>query len=350
MSSPTTRKVLELAAILLGLSLAAPLWGQTGGLTGTVTLQDGSRCFKCTVSIDRLDIKGNYKVKTNKKGHYVYIGLPIGNYKVRLLDPGGNQLYYINGVHLGLGGPTTLNFNLPKEMKQAAQANPQAAQQAVAQQKEAKKFAGLKQFFDQGNALYSQKNYAAAAAQFEKAVPLAAGKNLPVVLGRLADAYHMAHMDSKAISTYQKILQLTPDDAGIYNNLGNVYAGMGNSAQAEQAFQKAATLDPTHAAMYYFNLGAVMYNQGKMNQAAAAFQKSTAIDPKYDGSEAWYLEGQALMSKATMSANGKVKAPPGTVEAFKQYLKLAPNGPDAAAAQGMIQTLEGKVQTQYKKR
>ena len=348
MISPKFKKAVGWAAVLLGLCLAAPLWAQTGGLTGTVTLQDGSRCFKCTVSIDRLDIKGIYKVKTDKKGHYIYIGLPIGNYKVVLLDPKGNQLYYFNGVHIGLGDPTPLNFNLPKEMKQAAQSNPQAAQQVQQQAKEAKKFAGLKQYFDQGNALYNQKQYAQAAAAFEKAVPFAAGKNLPVVLARLADAYHQAHMDAKALTTYQKILQLTPDDAGIYNNLGNVYATMGNSAAAAQAFQKAASLDPTHAAMYYFNLGAIMYNQGKMDQAADAFKKATTADPKY--AEAYYLEGQALMSKATMTANGKVSAPPGTLEAFKEYIKLAPNGPDAAAAQGMIQTLEGKVPTQYKKR
>ncbi len=347
MSSPGMRKALGCAAVFLGLSLSAPLFGQTGGLRGTVTLQDGSRCVKCTVSIDRLDVKGNYKVKTDKKGHYVYIGLPIGSFKVTVYDPTGKELWYFNGVHVGMGDPTPLDFNLPKEMKRAAQANPQAAQQSQKEEKEAKKFAGLKQFYNQGNALYGQKDYAGAAAAFEKAVPYAAGKNLPVILSRLADSYHMAHLNDKAVATYQKVLQLTPDDATIYNNLGNVYAGMGNSAAAEQSFQKAASLDPTHAAMYYFNLGAIMYNQGKMDQAATAFKKAVSIDPKY--AEAYYLEGQALMSKATMSAGGKVSAPAGTLAAFKKYIELAPNGPDAAAAQGMIQTLEGKVQTQYKK-
>ena len=30
----------------------------------------------------RTDIKGNYKCKTNKKGHYFYNGLPLGTYNI----------------------------------------------------------------------------------------------------------------------------------------------------------------------------------------------------------------------------------------------------------------------------
>ena len=348
MNSPKMRHTLGFAALLLSLSLTVPVFAQEGGLEGKATLEDGSPCAKCTITMDRTDEAGNFKVKTNKKGNYVYMGLPSGFYKITLYDSSGKQLYYLNGVHIQLGEEMTdVDINLKKAMQKAEAANPQAAQQIQEEEQAAKKFAGLKQAFTTGNSLYSAKNYVGAAAAFKEALPYAKGKNVPVVLGRLADSYRMAKINDKAVATYQKVLQLTPDDANVYNNLGNVYANMGNIPAAQQAFQKAATLDPIHASTYYFNMGAIMYNQNKMAAAAAAFKKATSIDPKY--AEAYYLEGMALMGQAKVDANGKSVAPPGTLEAFKNYIKLAPNGSDAAAANAIIQTLEGTIQTSYQK-
>ncbi len=349
----SARKILGLAFAFAALGIGLPAYAQTGGVSGKAILQDGKPCVKCIVLIERQEIKGVYKTKTDKKGEYVYIGLPIGNYKITLQSPSGQQLFYIM-KHIGLGEPEEVDFNLPKEairQKQEQQAeekaNPQMAKQAEEQAKEEKQFKGLKQVFDQGNALYNQGQYKQAAAAFEQAVPLAKGKNLPVVLSRLADTYSKAKENDQAIATYQKALALTPDDAALHNNLGSVYASMGKFQDAQAQFEKAATLDPTNAGRYYFNIGAIMYNAGKMDDALTAFKKVISVDPK--NAEAYYLEGQALMGKATMTADGKVKAPAGTIEAFQEYLKLDPNGPNAAAAKAMIATLQGKVSTQYKK-
>jgi tetratricopeptide (TPR) repeat protein len=342
------QRMAALAAVLMALAVATPMWAQTGGLTGKTTLQNGQPCVKCTIQIDRLDIRGTYHVKTDKKGQYIYIGLPIGQYKVTLLGPDGSVLFYFNNFHVGLGDPTQLDFNLPKEMKEQKQENPQEAKQAEEQSKEAKKFEGLKEFFNQGNEAYQQKNYQAAIDAYEKALPLAGGKNATIVLSRLAESYDKLHQYDQAVATYQKIIQASPDDADAYNNLGSVYAEMNKLPEAQQAFQKAATINPTRAGTYYFNLGAILYNQGKMDEALDAFKKAVAADPK--NATAYYYEGQSLMGKATMTADGKVSAPPGTIEAFKKYLELEPHGPNAAAAQAMIQTITGKVQTQYKKK
>lgn len=332
--------------------MVIPGYAQTGGVEGKAIRQDGKPCVKCIILIQRQEIKGNYKTKTNKKGEYVYIGLPIGNYKVILQSPTGQPLFYVM-KHVGLGGPTEVDFNLRKEMareqeqrQEEMKKNPEMAKAAAKQAKEEKQFKGLKQMFDQGNALYNKGQYKEAAAAFDKALPLAKGKNVPIVLARLADSYAKAKENPQAVAAYQKALAANPNDAAMHNNLGSVYASMGKLQDAETQFQKAATLDPTNAARYYFNIGAIMYNAGKMDKALTAFKKVISLDPK--NAEAYYLEGQALMGKATMGANGKVKAPDGTIEAFKQYLKLDPNGPNAAAAKAMIATLEGKVSTTYK--
>src|SRR5581483_6492233 len=224
--------------------------------------------------------------------------------------------------------------------------NPEMVKQIEQQEKEQKQYTGLKQLFDQGQALYNEKKYAEAAAMFEQALPLAKDKNVPIVLSRLADTYHKARQLDKAQEYYVKAIEAKPDDASLHNNLGNVYADMGKTTEAVAEFQKAAQIDPPGASRYYFNLGAIMYNQGKMDEAASAFKKATELDPKF--ADAYFLLGQSLMGKMTMDASGKVITVPGTAEALKEYLTLEPTGEYAAQAQGMLQTIEGKVETEFK--
>jgi tetratricopeptide (TPR) repeat protein len=328
---------------------AAPVFAQTGGLSGKVTLADGSPCVKCMVKIERMEIKGNYPVKTDKKGQFVYVGLPIGNYKVTFLDPDGRQLFNFSGKHVGMGDPTDASLDMAKEVasqKKEQMANPEVQKQIQEQKKEEKQFSGLKQLYDQGSALFDQKQYAQAAAAFEQAAAVAKDKNLVTVLTREAESYHKAHMEDKAVETYQKAIGAAPGDAGLHNNLGSVYADMGKISEAQQEFQKSAELDPANAARAYYNMGVVMYNKGKMDEAADALKKSINLDPK--NATAYFLEAQALMGKATMTPDGKVVAAPGTVEALQTYLKLEPNGSYAQAAQAMLQTVQGQIQTEVK--
>ena len=361
---PDTRKFLErsslrlrhggrsltgLFVILAAFAMALPGHAQTGGLTGKVTLQDGSPCVKCTVQIERQEIKGNYHVNTNKKGEFVYVGLPIGNYKITFLDPDGHQLFNFSGKHVGLGDPTDASLDMAKEMataKKEQQANPQAQKQLQEEAKEQKQFTGLKQLFDQGNALFAQGQYEQAAAAFDQAAALAKDKNLVAVLTREAESYHKARQNDKAVEIYQKAIAGSPADASLHNNLGSVYADMGKIPEAQQEFEKSAQLDPASASRAYFNLGVVMYNKGKMDEASAALKKSLELDPKY--ADAYFLEAQSLMGKATLTPDGKVVAAPGTIEALQSYLKLEPNGKYAQSAQAMLESITGKVQTEVK--
>ena len=345
MTSTTIRRCVQalvVAAILAGVT---PLFAQTGGVTGSAKDAQGNICAGYPIIIERQDVKGTYKTKTNKKGKFVYIGLPIGEYKIILNDPSGKQLFYITH-HIGLGDPTEVDFNLQKEMQQQAK-SPEVEKQQAEQQAQQKAFQNLSQIYTQGNTLYTQGDYAGAAAMFEKAVPMAKGKNLGVVLSRTADSYDKAKQYDKAIDFYQKAIALTPTDAGLYTNLGNVYANMNKIPEAQAQYEKAAQLDPAHAAQAYYNIGAVMTNTGHMQEAADAFKKATEADPKY--ADAYFLEAEALVGLAKTGPDGKVIPAPGTVDALQNYMKLDPNGKYAAQAQAMLQSLTGQVQTQYKK-
>lgn len=363
MSLSGLRKVMGLAVGFVLLAGVAPLFAQTGGITGICKGQKGEPLVDHKILIERQQVRGNYPTKTNKKGEYIYIGLPIGDYKVTLKDPNGRDLFF-QGTHVGIGDPTELNFDLAKEtaraqeeQKKELESNPELRRQREELDKDLKQNAGLREYFDQGVALMDEKKYAEAAQMFEQALPLAKGKDVPTVQARVADAYGKAakaetspegrtKAREKAVEYFQKAIESNPADAGWHDGLGNVYAEMRKVAEAAAEFKKAAELNPTQASRYYFNYGVVMYNTGNMDEAAGAFKKATEIDANY--ADAFYWQGLALMGKASMTADGKVTAPPGTVENLETYLKLEPNGKNAESARAMLQTVQGQIQTEYK--
>ena len=342
----------------LGLAIVLGIWigagtahAQNGGLTGHVTLPDGTACVKCPIIIERQSVKGHYETKTDKKGNYVYIGLTPDQYKITLEDPTtGKVLYYI-GHHVGMGDPTEVNFDLPKEMAQQQKeqkSNPAYQQQQAEQQKETQQFNTLKQVFDQGQALEAQKQWAEAAAMMQKAEPMAAknAKNLAAVMEHEASDLQNAKMYDQAAQIYEKLIAADPTNATFHSDLGTTYASQGKAQEGEAECAKAGQTSPADGTRCYFNLGAIANNAGKMDDAANAFQKATQLDPK--NADAFFLEGQALMGKATMGPDNKIVPAPGTVEALQTYLQLDPNGKYAASAQSMLASIQGGVQTEYK--
>ncbi|MBI1941740.1 MAG: tetratricopeptide repeat protein [Acidobacteria bacterium] len=347
------RRVVGFLIVLGALTGVAPLLAQTGGLTGKALDETGNPLVGYPVIIERQDIKGTYKTKTNKKGEYIYIGLPIGNYKVSLQDPQGRVLFFFT-ARVGLGEPTPMDFDLAKEkaiaretQQKQIEENPEMKRQMEEQAKEQKEFTGLKDIFEQGNSLYAQNKYPEAAGFFEKALPLAKDKNLAIVLAKLGDTYHKARQFDKSADNYRKAIELKPEEATYHNGLGNAYAEMGKIPEAAEEFKKAAELDPTQASRFYFNYGAVMYNTGKMDEAAGAFKKAVEIDRNF--ADAHFLLAQTLMGKVTYDDDGNVIPPEGQIEALEAYLELEPQGKNAPAAQQLLQTLQGKIETQFTK-
>src|SRR5260370_37637635 len=89
-----------------GVSLA-----QISSMEGDVKAEDGGPVKGAMVKIERKDIKGHYEVKSDKKGHYFYGGLPLGTYKVTL-EIEGKVRDSVDNVRTQLGDPKEVNFNL----------------------------------------------------------------------------------------------------------------------------------------------------------------------------------------------------------------------------------------------
>ena len=102
---------------------------QITAIEGDVKGDDGKPLVGAVVKLDRYDITAHYKTKTDKKGHYFYNGLPLGNYNVTI-EVDGKDIDNKTGVRSKLGDPTNVSFDLAAARKQreATQAAAQSGQ------------------------------------------------------------------------------------------------------------------------------------------------------------------------------------------------------------------------------
>lgn len=128
---------------------------------------------------------------------------------------------------------------------------------------------------------------------------------------------------------------------------GNGYLKLGKPQQALLPYTQAAEIDPNPGPAY-FNLAATLYNQGQMEAAAAACDKAIAADPRR--ADAYFIKGSALYGNGNLDARNKYIVPPGTVEALKKYLELAPQGGHAADVKAMLEALDLPIETTFGKK
>jgi tetratricopeptide (TPR) repeat protein len=348
-------------------------FAQTSSMEGDVKGADGAPLKGAVIKIDREDIKGHYQVKTDKKGHYYYGGLPLGQYKITL-EVDGKDVDFVDKVKTRLGDPIENNFDMHAQaqkqqaLNQAAETGNLSKDQARGMSPEEKaafekankertemkaKGKALNDAFNAGKEAVNAKQFDVAVTQFSKATEIAPDQ--PVVWANLGDAEialaktktGAEHDDAlnKGLEAYKKTLELKPDDAGVHNNYALALAQAKKFDEAQAELAKAAQLDPPSAGKYYYNLGALLVNNGQSEPAGQAFKKAIDADPKY--ADAQYQYGIYLIGKATLGADGKYDPVPGTREAFQAYLELRPDGPNAEAAKGMLASLSGSVDTSY---
>jgi len=347
---------------------------QTASLEGEVKGEDGKPLKDALIKLERKDIKGSYKVKTNKKGQWFHAGLPLGTYDVSL-EVEGKVADTVKGVRTRLGDPLPVNFDLSKmaaqrkAMEQAAstgQVTEEMSREMSKEQKEALEKAAkeraaalaknkeLNDAFNTGMEALKSKNFAASIEAFDKAAVM--DPKQVVIWANKAEAHvgfagtktgeeQIAEL-TKGMDAYNKALELKPDDAGMHNNYALALAKAKKYPEAQAELDKAAQLDAPNAGRYYYNLGAILTNVNQLEPASIAFKKAIGADPNY--ADAHYQYGLYLFSKATITADGKTVPVAGTTESFQKYLELKPDGPFAEAAKGMLAAVGSQVTTEYK--
>jgi tetratricopeptide (TPR) repeat protein len=363
--------------------LATTAVAQITTLEGNVIGADGKPIVGAIVKIHRTDVKWDATLKTDKRGHYIHTGVPLGGLFDMSVTVDGKEVDKLTGVHSQLGDHPGTDFDLRKlataenvnkqVMVQKALETGQISDDLKRQLSPEQKAALEKQMAESAGKLKKQKQLndsfnegvaAVQAKQWDVAIPALlkaqeADPNQPAVYANLGDAYTgkakgLTGPDfddnmTKAVAAYEKSIELKGDEAGTHNNYGLALAQEKKYPEAEAELRKAAELDPASAFSRFFNLGALLSNNGQADQAAKAFKM--AIDSAPDNpknANSYYQYGLSLAAQATVDKDGKFVFPAGTLEAFQKYLALAPDGPNAQACKDMIAQLGASIDTTYK--
>lgn len=328
-----------LFAAIWGAILLSPAHAQVGRISGTVTDQDGKPIKDVQISIEGLEVKRNYTTKTNKEGKYIHAGVSLqGTYRV-VAKKEGYAGDWAQGVKPTFGGgegapvdfvlkpgdhTRPLGYELTDEQKA----------ELIRQNEEAKKrqesMAAVQEAFNQGLQAFNSGAYQTAADSFKQA--LEKDPKQPAVWAYLGESYDKLKNYPEAVAAYEKAIALSPNDAGLYQNLGNIHASQGDTEKAkvyyEKSAQLSAALDPKAAATTYYNMGVTYINSGQSEQAVEALRKAVAADDAH--AEAHYQLGITLIG---------VNDLPGAVKHLKRYLELEPNGANAETAKALVEQL-----------
>jgi tetratricopeptide (TPR) repeat protein len=363
---------LALALLFAGITLAQ----DTGRLDGEILDKEGKPYPDVNVEIKSVDTGQTFKLKTDKDGKFVQIGLRVGTYTILLTNQKDNLNYGPVKFPVDPTKENNFRMSVKEQMAAALAAHPEEVKK---KEDEENKFKAMKGHFDAGVAAMAdatdlQKQIRAAASADQKA-PLQEKRTAdcqkaltefqqaeqgvgPKEVGNHATVWQdigaadecVGHYDDAA-DAFQKAIDLKPQAgyyAGLSTNLANSAAGQTDPKVAESKLteanadcEKALALDPAAGGTCYKNVGIVLSNKGRQKDAVAPLQKATQANPQ--DAQAWYLLGGALSAGIEPKQEGEKMLyiiPPGTKEAYQKCMDIAPNTPLAAQAKEALDGLE----------
>jgi len=197
----------------------------------------------------------------------------------------------------------------------------------------AAKTAELRKAFDEGVAHSRAGQYDASIESFNKA--LAVNPNCQDCLYNIGYAYAQKKELDKAEENYKKAILVKPDYAEAYNGLANIYNAQRKFDEAAAASAKANELTASApgglaggSADSLYNQGVILWNSGKIPDAKKAFEQAIAANANH--AESHYQLAMALVNEGKLAEAGAE---------FNTYLKLAPDGPNAATAKALVAQL-----------
>ena len=99
-----------------------------------------------------------------------------------------------------------------------------------------------------------------------------------IALAFLGDTYRERGEARTAVTAYQRVLEVAPDDPAVLANMGLAYAGAGNWTEAAATYRKSLSLDPRQP-LTLVNLGLALGALNDVAGARAAYERALAVDP-----------------------------------------------------------------------
>jgi tetratricopeptide (TPR) repeat protein len=302
--------------VLAAVALAVPAFAQNGMVKGTVRDDKGQPVEGAKISIAQNGGTGRkFETKSDKKGEFIQIGLPSGQYAVsaekdKLASPPSAV-----GVSVGRPGEVALVVSA------AGGANTKASQEAAA---------ALKKVFEEGVAASNGGKHDEAIAKFQQGIGV--NSNCADCYNNIGYSYSQLKQYDKAEEAYKKASEIRPTDPAAFNGLANVYNAQRKGDLAAAASAKATELSGSAGGGggnvdAIFNQGVILFNGGKSGEAKPLFEQVVKANP--DHAEAHYMLGMTLAGENPSAARGE----------FETYLKLAPSGSNAAMAKQFVDAL-----------
>jgi tetratricopeptide (TPR) repeat protein len=310
---------LPMLTCLTVLAFALPAVAQSGIVKGTVKDSKGQPVDGATISIDFTGgMTRHVELKTNKKGEFVQVGLQSGTYKVTAEKEGvGAQVLE---TRVQLGSFANLDFVLGL-----------AGSAAPPSKEDLAKNAELAKVFDEGVAASKAGSSDEAIAKFTRTTEL--NPKCSDCFYNLGFAYAQKKDYDQAEAAYKKAIEIKPNYAEAYSGLANIYNAQHKFDEAGAASAKASELSSAGTAggatggnvNAMYNQGIILWNGGKFADAKKQFETVVKADPNH--ADAHYWLAMALVNENNI---------PAAVPEFETYLKLAPDGPNAATAKAII--------------
>ncbi|HLZ00451.1 MAG TPA: tetratricopeptide repeat protein [Candidatus Angelobacter sp.] len=337
-----------------------------GRIHGTV-LNNGAPASDLQIMFTNVDTNRQFKTNTDKRGEYVFAGMPGGGYKIVITNDKKEPLY----TNLQISVPAIDEFTFPPidlskpeasggfAGKTPAPAAKKLSKEEIAKIKaENEKLNSLNSLIIKFQSARQAQNWKEAEDALKQLLAAVPGTSRWEFYQALGETQSKAGDFQDATQTFEKGIQvaqqfvsgsLPPDPkapssdpakakTGIGQMLtseGNAWFNLKNPDKAAELYGKAAELSPAPAVAYY-NLCAIQFNNNNLTAAVAACEKSIAADPSM--ANPWFIKGSVLY-KGGKTDNGKYVTPQGTAEALNKYLELAPNGEHAAEAKTMLQIM-----------
>jgi len=128
----------------------------------------------------------------------------------------------------------------------------------------------------------------------------------------------------QATEAYTRAIELNPQAAGAYINLGTIYYNMLQLEEAERCYRAAIEIDPQYS-LALFNLANVFEERGQLQEARQHYEQALQVSPGY---------GDAHYNLALVYEKLGMRAK--AVHHWRTYLKLDPNSPWAAYARQQL--------------
>jgi tetratricopeptide (TPR) repeat protein len=366
--------VLACIAFIISTTLIAS--AQVGQLRGHVVLTqaDGTKVPAADAVIDvfRTDVSGKYNTKTNKKGEFIFAGLPYaGDYTIAaslpgaqpnfvgrvkagreidyeiVLTPGDGRRLTLDEINSSKGGTAagskqgtaaSDNSKLSAEDKaKAAELAKQAAEITARNEKAVKSNEVVERTFKAGNDALNAKNYDEAIKQYEEG--LAADPEQPALLTNEARAY-----TARGVGRYNAAVTSTDEAAkgsGIESAKADFKAGAAATTKAVVMIKaQPVPTDPAELGRYNNNkLAAYAINAeahrlfvskadpSQADAGLAAFKDYIAIETD----PAKKAKAQLDAAQLLLDAGAVDKA----LDEFKTIIAAEPDNPDANLGAGL---------------